>query len=109
MIFYIIGIGLAIFALVEAAIIYNLLRKLESTEDYTEQVIDVLARTRDSVIHAVSSMREVDDQQMFELDDEVGLTFKQLLGIVEDLDADVARLVGELSDEWQNEREEIMP
>lgn len=56
---------------------WNMLRKQELLEDF---VVNAMAAAQRTLLTA----RDLDAQQMFELDDEVGQLFKQLVTAVED-------------------------
>lgn len=58
--------------------IINALKKVEIYEDFTELTLAHLRRT-------LEQMREVDLRGSFEADDEVGIVFKGLAGMVEQL------------------------
>ena len=74
----IIIIILSIFLALAGYSIWNLLNKLERLEDFIN-----LQEERD--IQLLSTLKDLDTKQMFEKDDEVGVTFEQLKKIVEDL------------------------
>jgi len=59
-------------------IIINLFRKLEFLEKNYIILLDKLEST-------IINMREIDDKQMFENDDEVGVIFKELTDTVNEL------------------------
>tara|TARA_B100000900_G_scaffold392941_1_gene388930 strand:+ start:2654 stop:2929 length:276 start_codon:yes stop_codon:yes gene_type:complete len=61
----------------------NLLRQNEQLEDRLVGTVDTL-RTR--VSDALENMRRLDNKQVFEKDDEVGVTFQEMKKIVEELD-----------------------
>ena len=61
----------------------NLLRQNEQLED---RLVDIVDTMRIRVSEALSNMRRLDNREVFEKDDEVGVTFNELKKIVEDLD-----------------------
>ena len=61
----------------------NLLRQNEQLED---RLVDTVDTTRQKVSDALSNMRKLDNREVFEKDDEVGVTFEEMKKIVEDLD-----------------------
>ena len=61
----------------------NLLRQNEQLED---RLVDIVDTTRIKVSDALSNMRKLDNREVFEKDDEVGVTFEEMKKIVEDLD-----------------------
>ena len=60
----------------------NLIRQNEQLEDRLVGTVDTI-RTR--VSDALENMRRLDNREVFEKDDEVGVTFKEIKKIVEDL------------------------
>ena len=64
----------------------NLLRQNEQLED---RLVDIVDTTRIKVSDALSNMRKLDNREVFEKDDEVGVTFEEMKKIVEDLDNEI--------------------
>jgi hypothetical protein len=60
----------------------NLLRQNEQLED---RLVKTTNDTIQSVGTAVDKMRELDNRQVFEKDDEVGVTFSELKKVIENL------------------------
>jgi|TARA_R100000030_G_scaffold90263_1_gene74847 hypothetical protein len=60
----------------------NLIRQNEQLEDRLVGTVDTI-RTR--VSDALENMRRLDNREVFEKDDEVGVTFEEIKKIVEDL------------------------
>ena len=60
----------------------NLLKQNEQLEDRVVQITDT---TIEKVQSALSIMRDLDNREVFEKDDEVGVTFNELKKVVEDL------------------------
>lgn len=60
----------------------NLLRQNEQLED---RVVGTVSSIRDRVQSALDEMRRLDNREVFEKDDEVGVTFQEMKKIVEDL------------------------
>ena len=65
---------------------FNLLKKLEAYEEAIEESDAFIISTRDELSRTVEGLRKVDNKGIFEDDDEVGQTFKQILKIVETLE-----------------------
>ena len=63
--------------------IRNLLRQNEQLED---RVVTLIGDVRNRVSSALENMRSLDNREMFEKDDEVGVTFDEIKKIIEDLD-----------------------
>ena len=61
----------------------NLLKQNEQLED---RLVKTTNDTIQSVGTALDKMRELDNKEVFEKDDEVGVTFQEIKKIVEDLD-----------------------
>mgnify|MGYP001383438117 FL=1 len=61
----------------------NLLRQNEQLED---RLVDIVNTTQQKVSDALNNMRKLDKREVFEKDDEVGVTFEEMKKIVEDLD-----------------------
>jgi len=60
----------------------NLLRQNEQLED---KLVETTNTTIESVGTALDKMRELDNREVFEKDDEVGVTFQELKKVVENL------------------------
>jgi hypothetical protein len=92
MIFYILlSISFSINVIL-AFVIYNLLRKLESHEDViseleksNEEYALLFDDMKQTLNNSASHMRQIDRLGSFESDDETGYVFKELKGIVEQL------------------------
>ena len=63
--------------------IRNLLRQNEQLED---RLVGTVQTIRTRVSDALENMRRLDNKQVFEKDDEVGVTFEEMKKIVEELD-----------------------
>ena len=66
--------------------IRNLLIQNEQLED---KVVTTISEIRGRIGNSLQKMRELDNRQVFEKDDEVGVTFSELKKIVEDLNEEV--------------------
>ena len=64
----------------------NVLRKLELYEESIEESDQYLLELREDLNKAIEDMRKIDSKGIFEEDDEVGQTFKQILRIIEGLE-----------------------
>jgi hypothetical protein len=92
MIFYILlSISFSVNAIL-GFVIYNLLRKLESHEDViseleksNEEYELLFDDMKQTLNNSASQMRQIDRLGSFESDDETGYVFKELKGIVEQL------------------------
>jgi hypothetical protein len=60
-------------------VVYNLVQKVENYEDYCA---NILAQTKS----ILTQMRAIDIRGSFEADDEVGIIFKSLFGLIETLE-----------------------
>ena len=63
-------------------IIYNLYRKNTIYENWTEQMYEKLTKLQ-------SDIKQIDDKQIFESDDEVGVVFKELVEAIQEFDHDI--------------------
>lgn len=61
----------------------NLLRQNEQLED---RLVTLMEDVRTRVSSALENMRSLDNREVFEKDDEVGVTFNEIKKIVEELD-----------------------
>lgn len=61
----------------------NLLRQNEQLED---RLVTTLEDVRNRVFSALDNMRKLDNREVFEKDDEVGVSFNEIKKIIEDLD-----------------------
>lgn len=61
----------------------NLLRQNEQLED---RLVTLVQDVRTRVSTALENMKSIDNREMFEKDDEVGITFNEIKKIVEELD-----------------------
>jgi len=63
--------------------IRNLLRQNEQLED---KMITLIGDVRNRVSSALENMRSLDNREVFEKDDEVGVSFDEIKKIIENLD-----------------------
>ena len=63
--------------------IRNLLRQNEQLED---RLVTLMGDVRTRVSSALENMRSIDNREVFEKDDEVGVTFNEIKKIIEELD-----------------------
>jgi len=61
----------------------NLLKQNEQLED---RLVTTLEDVRTRVFSALDNMRKLDNREVFEKDDEVGVSFNEIKKIIEDLD-----------------------
>ena len=66
--------------------IRNLLRQNEQLED---RLVGTVQTIRTRVSDALENMRRLDKKQVFENDDEVGVTFDEMKKIVQELNEDI--------------------
>ncbi len=64
----------------------NVLRKLELYEESIEESDQYVLEIKEQLDKAIQDMRKIDSKGIFEEDDEVGQTFKQILKIIEGLE-----------------------
>lgn len=84
---------IALFVLISiilAYIAFNLFRKVERLEDELEKNIMIyesnLINLRDEFINAEIEIKQLDVNGTFESDDEVGVVYKSIKAVIEDLD-----------------------
>ena len=65
---------------------YNLLRKVENYEESVEHSDELFNTLTTDIQKVLVDIRKIDHSGIFEGDDEVGQTFKQLLQIIEGLE-----------------------
>ena len=63
--------------------IRNLLKQNEQLED---RLVISMQNVRERVFSALENMRKLDNREVFEKDDEVGVSFDEIKKIIEDLD-----------------------
>ena len=61
----------------------NLLKQNEQLED---RLVNLIGDVRTRVSAALENMRSIDNREMFEKDDEVGVSFDEIKKIIEELD-----------------------
>lgn len=66
--------------------IRNLLKQNEQLED---RLVNLVQDVRSRVSTALENMRSLDNREVFEKDDEVGVTFEEIKKIVEDLENEI--------------------
>lgn len=88
-------ISVSILLLVAALVIINLLRKVESLEDYVNDLENsnveyytFFSNLKGKVRESYSRMKNIDRLGSFESDDETGFIFKELRDITEQLNGD---------------------
>jgi hypothetical protein len=64
----------------------NLLKQNEQLED---RLVETTQSVREKVSNALTQMRSLDNREVFEKDDEVGVTFQELKKVVEELNNDL--------------------
>ena len=66
--------------------VYNLLRKLEVYEDSVEISDKSLTEVQQSLVAILARIRAIDRKGIFENDDEVGQTFKQIADVIKSIE-----------------------
>jgi len=64
----------------------NLLKQNEQLED---RLVETTQSVMEKVSNALTQMRSLDNREVFEKDDEVGVTFQELKKVVEELNNDL--------------------
>mgnify|MGYP003630731355 FL=1 len=65
---------------------FNMLKKLEMYEETIEQTDESLVSMQEELQQVLNGIRKIDHRGIFENDDEVGQTFKQILKLIENLE-----------------------
>jgi|TARA_R110000796_G_C14358669_1_gene412528 hypothetical protein len=63
-----------------------MLKKLEMYEETIEQTDESLVSMQEELQQVLNGIRKIDHRGIFENDDEVGQTFKQILKLIENLE-----------------------
>ena len=79
-------IALSLIIIVLSYTTWNILKKFEEAQDTILELEDEIGELRVSIKKAYNDMKEIDSKEIFQSDDEVGQTFKQLLDILQKLD-----------------------
>ena len=58
---------------------------LERADAYESMYQDIVLRTKNRVEETYIQMKQLDDKEMFSKDDDVGMSFKQILAILQEL------------------------
>ena len=67
--------------------LHNLLRKLERYEDAIEKSDSSLTEVQQSLVDILARIRAIDRKGIFENDDEVGQTFKQIADVIKSIES----------------------
>ena len=65
---------------------FNMLKKVELYEETVDETDELLLSTRKELQQVLDGIRKIDHRNIFESDDEVGQTFKQILKLIESLE-----------------------
>ena len=71
-----IGLGICIF--INLILIYGVRNLIRQNEQLEDRVVNTIYETRNKVQDSLERMYQLDTNQAFEKDDEVGVTFDQL-------------------------------
>ena len=86
MILTIIAIILGILVVVLGFTTFNLLRKVESLEDYVVDYNEFVTKLRDQISSSTDRLKQIDQKGTFEGDDEIGWFFNEVKIIQNELD-----------------------
>ena len=78
---------LSVLTLLSVYGVFNLLRKLERYEDAIEKSDASLTEVQQSLVAILSRIRSIDSKVIFENDDEVGQTFKQISEVIKSIES----------------------
>ena len=82
-----IGLGISIF--INLILIYGVRNLLKQNEQLEDKLVILVQDTRDRISLALENMRSLDNREVFEKDDEVGVTFQEIKKIIEDLENEI--------------------
>jgi hypothetical protein len=82
-----IGLGISIF--INLILIYGIRNLLKQNEQLEDRLVNLVQDVRSRVSNALENMRSLDNREVFEKDDEVGVTFEEIKKIVEDLENEI--------------------
>ena len=82
-----IGLGISIF--INLILIYGIRNLIRQNEQLEDRVVNTIYETRNKIEDALERMYQLDTNQAFEKDDEVGVTFDGLKKIVEELNEEL--------------------
>ena len=85
MILTITAIILGILVVVLGFTTFNLLRKVESLEDYVVDYNEFVTKLRDQISSSTDRLKQIDQKGTFEGDDEIGWFFKQIKRLQNDV------------------------
>ena len=85
MILQIIAIVLGILVVVLGFTTFNLLRKVESLEDYVVDYNEFVTKLRDQISSSTDRLKQIDQKGTFEGDDEIGWFFNEIKVLQEGL------------------------
>ena len=78
---------LSVLTLLSVYGVFNLLRKLERYEYAIEKSDASLTEVQQSLVAILSRIRSIDSKGIFENDDEVGQTFKQISEVIKSIES----------------------
>lgn len=81
-------IALSITIIVLSFVTWNILRKYEGVVDQILESEDRIIELESAIKDSYDKMQEIDSKDIFETDDEVGQTFKQLNDVIKNLRGD---------------------
>ena len=60
-------------------------RQMNKSDLYEEMYKDIVLRTKGRIMETYLQMKQLDDKEMFSKDDDVGVSFKEILSILQEL------------------------
>jgi hypothetical protein len=82
-----IGLGISIF--INLILIYGIRNLIRQNEQLEDKLVNLVQDIRNRVFTALENMRSLDNREVFEKDDEVGVTFQEIKKIVENLENEI--------------------
>jgi|ERR1035437_2568 hypothetical protein len=84
-------ISVVLGVLLSASIVTNILlwiagdRQMTKSDIYEQMYNDIVIRMKERIMNTYVQMKQLDDKAMFSKDDEVGVSFQQILEILQEL------------------------
>jgi len=77
---------ISISVLINLILLVGVRNLLKQNEQFEDRLVNLIGDVRTRVSTALENMRSIDNREMFEKDDEVGVSFQEIKKIIEELD-----------------------
>lgn len=82
----VLGVAILIASIIANALLYKAgERQMLKADLYEEMYKDIVLRTKGRIMETYLQMKQLDDKDMFSKDDDVGIAFKEILSILQEL------------------------